>query len=122
MLCMLHVGYRPPCGECGAGDGDPQRLAWMRWAQVYGDAPLTLRYADLSSDAQYTVRIVYAYQGWNERPLARLSAIGPGGASAMLHDYLPSPKPMRPLEFAIPRNVSAAGQLAIECRQPPGAA
>ncbi|EOD37893.1 hypothetical protein EMIHUDRAFT_224864 [Emiliania huxleyi CCMP1516] len=44
----------PPCGECGAGDGDPQRLAWMRWAQVYGDAPLTLRYADLSSDAQYT--------------------------------------------------------------------
>ena len=40
----------------------------------------------------------------------------------MLHDYIPSPKPTRPLEFAVPPNMSAAGELAIECRQPPGAA
>ena len=113
-----------PCGDCGAGDGPPARRAWHQWAQTYGDTPLSLRYAGLDPAARYRVRLVYAFQGWGERPVARLYALGGrgGGEEAMLHDYIPSPVPARPLEFDIPRRVTAGGEVTVECRQPPGSA
>lgn len=112
----------PPCGKCGAGDGEPQRLAWLHWAQTYGDAPLSLRYDGLVADALYVVRIVYSYQGWGAYPLSRLYATGATGEKALLHDYMPAPKPTRPLEFAVPQRVTSGGTVRIECRQPPGSA
>ena len=112
----------PPCGQCGAGDGEPQPLAWMRWAQTYGDTPLSLRYEGLSPTAHYVVRLVYSYQGWGEYPVSRLYALSGSGESALLHDYQPAPKPARPLEFAVPWGMTSGGTVTIQCRQPPGSA
>ena len=60
------------------------RVVWHHWAQPYGDTPLSLRYEGLDAHAQYRVRLVYSYQGWGGRPVARLYALGrmEGGAAA----------------------------------------
>ena len=113
----------PPCGDCGAGDGPPVRVGWQRWAQTYADEPLTLRYTGLDPTARYSVEIVYAYQGWGDRPVSRLYAKGiAGGPSALLHDYIAAPVPARPLAFAVPHKVTASGSMSIECSQPEGSA
>ncbi len=112
----------PPCGACGAGNGSVQRLAWQRWAQVYGDQPLTLAYSGLEPAAQYRLRVVYSYQGWGDYPLSSLSAIGADGSIAILHDFEAAPKPLAPQEWDVPRATTASGAVTIQCRQPKGSA
>jgi hypothetical protein len=99
-----------------------QRLAWHRYAQTYGAAPLALTYSDLEPTAQYRFRVVYSYQGWAGWPLSSLTATGADGASALLHGFQKAPNPMGPLEFDVPRAATAGGSVTIQCQQPEGSA
>ena len=112
----------PPCGACGAGNGSVQRLAWHRWAQVYGDQPLSLSYSGLEPAAQYRLRVVYSYQGWGDHVVWSLTAIGTDGTTALLHDFQAAPRPLAPQEWDVPRATTGSGGVTIQCRQPKGSA
>lgn len=113
--------------------GSPQRIAWHRYAQTYGDHPLVLRYTNLDPGAAYNVSLVYAFAGFEAPPLSSLIAVdgsdvadyetrGQNASRAILHDFMPAPSPTRRISFAIPAAITRNGNLRLECHQPPGAA
>lgn len=101
-------------------DNAPQRVAWHRYAQTYGDHPLVLGYDGLDTTANYTFSVVYAFAGFGRRPKSSLTAIGTGGQSALLHDFMEAPQPTQRISFAIPAAVTRGGELQVECHQPAG--
>jgi hypothetical protein len=83
------------------------RHSWLVSALTRYDTPLLMRYEGLDPQAKYRVRVVYS--GPYET-VTRLLADGQYG----IHGPLEQPKPMRPLEFDIPENAVADGNLNLE--------
>jgi hypothetical protein len=90
------------------------RLSWCRHAESLYDAPLQMRYKDLDRRAQYKVRVVYA--GDNFRTRLRLVA----NDTIAVHPLIPKENPVRPVEFDIPREATAEGELQLSWFQEPG--
>ena len=84
------------------------RRSWWDHAETLYEQPLEMRYRDLDPKAQYKVRVVYA--GDSIRPKIRLVANG----SVEIHPLLARPVPFRPLEFDIPREATANGELRLQ--------
>jgi len=87
-------------------------FSWWDLAETYFDAPLKMHYAGLDSRAQYRVRIVYV--GGNMQALIRLQA------DDRLEVHPLVKKEMRSMEFDIPHEATADGELTLTWRQGPG--
>ena len=86
--------------------------SWWDHAESLYDAPLEMAYQDLDPKAQYKIRVVYA--GDSTRPKIRLTANG----KIEIHPLLQRPVPFHPLEFDIPREATATGELHLQwCRE-----
>ena len=82
-------------------------IAWKRWAESLFDAPLRMQYQDLDPQAQYRIRVVYSGDG--RRIRIRLLA----NDQYEIHPLLERPWPPQPLEFDIPHEATAAGELHL---------
>jgi hypothetical protein len=89
------------------------RSSWWTYAESLVDAPLELRYPGLDPAAAYRVRVVYALEAGG--PAVSLHA---GGVE--VHPLSKRESPARPVEFDIPRQVTAGGALTLTWRREPG--
>ena len=83
------------------------RMSWCNHAESLNDAPLRMRYTSLDPAAEYKIRVVYA--GDSARTHLRLLA----NNSVEVHPYVAKQRPVRPVEFAIPRSATATGKLEL---------
>lgn len=104
-LASAHTGF--------ADDQDGPR-AWWHHAQSLRDAPLQLRYEGLDPAAHYVLRVTYG----GETPNVKISLTANGGS--IVHPLIDKPAPIRPVEFPLPRELTASGSLLLEWRRPPG--
>jgi len=89
-------------------------LAWKRWAEALYDAPLRMHYAKLDPSARYKVRVVYA----GDEPEVKVRLACEDGPE--IHPFISKPQPPSPLEFDIPPEVTARGELTLVWTRPPG--
>ena len=94
--------------------GDQRPISWKRWAESLFDAPLELRYTGLDPRGHYRVRVVYS--GDEPAVLIRMRCNG----NVEVHAYMHKPWPPRPLEFDIPPQATAGGELSLIWNRPPG--
>ena len=87
--------------------------AWRQYAHTFHDAPLLMRYDGLDPSARYTLRVTYA----GDSPKARMRLVADG---LVIHNLLPKPDPIRPVEFPIPPEATADGRLTLQWNQEPG--
>ncbi|MBI1353427.1 MAG: hypothetical protein GC160_03705 [Acidobacteria bacterium] len=87
--------------------------AWLDHAEAMNDGPLQMRYPGLDRKARYVVRVVYA--GETVDPKIRLEAEG-----REVHGLMARPIPFRPLEFDIPAEATADGELTLTWTREPG--
>lgn len=93
--------------------GDRIPVSWKNWAESLFDAPLEMHYPNLNPKAQYRIRVVYA--GDSMRKKIRLAA----GKDIEIHGYIQKPWPIKPLEFDIPREATASGELRLKWYREP---
>lgn len=104
--------YVTPAIAFGRGGVPPNSpRAWWHFTQSHYEAPLKLHYPKLDPAAKYRVRVVYARA---EGRKVRLTA----GDGQVVHDYLM--KQLQPLEFDVPKEATAKGQLTLTWNQEPG--
>ncbi|MGH9401521.1 MAG: hypothetical protein ACRD2P_05380 [Terriglobia bacterium] len=94
--------------------GDRAPVSWKNWAESLFDAPLEMHYPNLDPTAQYRIRVVYA--GDSMRRKIRLAA----GRDIEIHGYIQKPWPIKPMEFDIPREATASGELHLSWYREPG--
>ena len=87
--------------------------AWLDHAEAMNDAPLQMRYDGLDPRGRYRVRVVYA--GESVDPQIRLEAEG-----REIHPLMKRPIPFRPIEFDIPAEATADGELNLTWTREPG--
>ena len=87
--------------------GSAAPLAWKRWAESLFDVPLRMQYEDLDPHGQYRIRVVYSGDG--RRIRIRLTA----NEKHEIHPLLERPWPPQPLEFDIPPEATATGELHL---------
>ncbi len=98
----------------GSGPHLETPTEWWDYAGTRQDTPLTMRYDNLDVHARYKVRVVYV--GWNNAPKYRLTA----NEGIEVHPYLARPTPIRPLDFDVPAEATAAGSLTLKWALEPG--
>jgi hypothetical protein len=84
-----------------------ERQSWLVIALTRYDTPLLMRYEGLGPKAKYRIRVVYSSP---YSPVIRLVADG----QYEVHGPLEQPKPIRPLEFNIPQQATADGNLNLQ--------
>ena len=107
--------YSPYCGFTSPallrknvqGQAKAMRTSWMTQREALLDRPLRVKFAGLSPEQEYRLRVVYG--GETKDVLIRLVA----GDGVEIHGFMEKPFPFRPLEFAIPREASASGTLEL---------
>lgn len=88
-------------------------LTWYRHAESLYDAPLRMNYDELDPRASYTLRVVYAGDRFP-------TTLGLKADDLVVHAPIPKPDPVRPLEFAIPRQATSDGRLTLTWTRDPG--
>jgi hypothetical protein len=89
------------------------RKSWWTYAESLNDTPLEMRYRDLDPAAHYKVRVVYA----GDSPNTRIRLVANGNVE--VHPLLQKPSPVRPIEFDIPAEATASGELVLQWRREP---
>lgn len=79
---------------------------WRRWAETLFDTPLELRYQNLDPGVAYKIKIVYS--GDARKARVRLTAAG-----IEIHPLMQKPWPPQPVEFNVPREVTASGDVTF---------
>ncbi len=90
------------------------RSSWLDHAESLIDAPLSMHYTDLDPTAQYKLRVVYAGDAL-DRPI-RLVA----DDDIEIHPMIDKPRPIRPIEFDIPRAATRTGTLTLHWNRQQG--
>jgi hypothetical protein len=90
------------------------RTSWWTHAESLFDAPLEMRYQDLDRNAQYKIRVVYG----GDSPRIKIGLFANGRIE--IHALMAKPMPVQPLEFDIPREATANGELTLSWRREPG--
>lgn len=103
-----------PTGETPHHDAGAWRMSWMDHAEALYDAPLQMTYTNLDPNAHYKVRVVYGGDTPNRK--IRLLA----NHNLEVHPYLAKPRPLKPLEFAIPAEATREGRLTLSWFAEPG--
>ena len=91
-----------------------RRLAWMDHAETLYDTPLQMHFAGLDPGARYKVRILYG--GDSPKKKIRLMAED----RIEIHPYITKPFPFKPVEFSLPVEATAGGQLTLSWYGEPG--
>ncbi len=91
----------------------PWRMSWLNHAEALNDAAFSLRYQHLDPAARYKLRVTYA--GENSQVTIKCTAEG-----QLIHDFLQRPRPVKPLEFAVPPSTTADGTLTLTWERPKG--
>ena len=94
--------------------GDQVPVSWKRWAESLFDAPLELHYTGLDPRGRYKVRVVYS--GDERAAVVRMMCNG----NMEIHPFIHKPWPPRPLEFDIPSEATATGELSLTWNREPG--
>ena len=94
--------------------GDLAPISWKRWAESLFDAPLELHYTGLDPRGRYKVRLVYS----GDEPAAAIRMRCNGNLE--IHPFMRKPWPPRPLEFDIPPEATAGGELSLIWNREPG--
>jgi hypothetical protein len=94
--------------------GNTIPVAWKNWAESLYDAPLEMQYTELDRAAQYRIRVIYAGDSMEKK--IRLVA----GKNMEVHGYIQKPWPIKPLEFDIPQQATAGGELRLSWYREPG--
>jgi hypothetical protein len=89
------------------------RMSWIDYAETRFDSPLRMKYDNLDKNAQYKIRVVYT--GDNMSAKMGLTANG-----IQVHPYIAKERPVRPVEFDIPKEATATGALELAWTQEPG--
>ncbi|HTL57382.1 MAG TPA: hypothetical protein VL361_16985 [Candidatus Limnocylindrales bacterium] len=84
-----------------------RRISWMDHAESLYDAPLQMHYAGLDRQAHYKVRVMYAGDG----PKKKIRLVA--NDKTEVHPFIPRPFPFKTLEFEIPPDVTAHGELTL---------
>jgi hypothetical protein len=92
----------------------PLRMSTWTEAQTLNDQPLEMQYRGLDKNAQYRVRIIYS--GDNTPVPVRLAA----NDKHEIHAMKPKPTDLRPVEFDIPKEATAGGELKLTWTKPAG--
>ncbi|MCC6590398.1 MAG: hypothetical protein IT168_27145 [Bryobacterales bacterium] len=90
-------------------------MSWQSVAESRDDSPLAMRYKNLSPTAQYRIKLVYG--GEDNAFEFRLVADG----QYEIHGYRRREKPVKPIEFDIPKEATRDGELRLEFQRKPGA-
>jgi hypothetical protein len=90
------------------------RTSWWTQAESLFDAWLQMRYQDLDRGAEYKIRVVYG----GDSPRAKIRLLANGRIE--IHPSIAKPMPVRPLEFDIPREATATGELTLSWSREPG--
>jgi hypothetical protein len=93
---------------------EPWPMSWQTVAESRDDSPLRMRYRGLSPAARYRVKLVYA--GEDVAFEFRLIA----GGQYEIHGWRKKEKPVRAIEFDIPREATRTGELNLEFQRKPG--
>jgi hypothetical protein len=94
--------------------GVARRVSWLDHAEVLYDTPLQVRYTELDRQASYRLRVVYA----GDAPKRKIRLVANDGIE--IHPLLTRPLPFKPLEFDIPLQATAGGQLTLTWSGEPG--
>lgn len=94
--------------------GIARRVAWQDHAETLYDTPLQVRYTGLDPQASYQVRVLYA----GDAPKRKIRLVA--NDAIEVHPYLLRPMPFKPLEFELPREATAGGQLTLTWLPEPG--
>ena len=97
----------------GFGGRVGYRTSWRDHAEALNDAPLRMHYTGLDPAAHYRIRIIYA--GDSPTRKIRLDANG-----IAVHPFIPKPVPVKPVEFDIPQQATAKGELDLAWHREPG--
>ncbi len=119
-LQSSHVTSADGARNPAAGDFAPVGMgllpvgpfSWWDVAESYYDAPLQMRYTGLDGSAPYKVRVVYT--GGNMQVKIRLEA----DDRLEVHPF--AQKEPRPMDFDIPRQATADGELTLSWHREPG--
>jgi hypothetical protein len=95
----------------GMGPEPAGPFSWWDLAETFYDTPLRMRYTGLDKTAQYKVRVVYI------GPLQELMRLV-ADDKYEIHSLIA--KEPRPMEFDIPREATADGELTLAWTQGPG--
>ena len=90
------------------------RSSWWTHAESLVDAPLRMHYDNLDPNAEYKLRVVYAGDSLS----VKIRLVAGGGME--IHPLLQKPNPVTPLEFDIPREATAKGELDLNWTREPG--
>jgi hypothetical protein len=99
-------------GSVGGPDA-PWRTSWRDHAEALRDEPLVMRYTGLDPAARYKLRVVYAGERGNYE--IRLVA----DDRFEVHPWRRKEFPPRPVEFEIPAQASAGGELTLKWYKTP---
>jgi hypothetical protein len=83
------------------------RSSWWTHAESLVDAPLQMHYDGLDPAPQYKIRVVYG----GDSPSGRIRLVAAGGIE--IHPLIAKPAPSKPVEFDIPQQATAKGELDL---------
>jgi hypothetical protein len=89
------------------------RSSWWTHAEALVDAPLRMHYDNLDPTAEYKIRVVYGGDSLTRK--IRLAA-----GSVEVHPLMAKSTPVRPVEFNIPKQATAKGELDLTWTGEPG--
>jgi hypothetical protein len=95
---------------------DPDwRRSWCTHVDGHYQTPVTMKYTDLDPRARYKLRVVYAGDivQFKVRLLANSGVAGSERPQIEIHPWLLKPRPVKPLEFSIPGEATAEGELTL---------
>jgi hypothetical protein len=92
----------------------PGRLSWWSHAETLYDQPLEMKYSNLDRDAKYRVRVIYG--GDSPSVPVRLMANG----RVEIHTMMRKPADYQSVEFDIPQEATASGELQLVWTKPLG--
>ena len=98
----------------GFGARGTYRMSVWTHAESLVDAPLQMRYTGLDPKARYKLRVIYG--GDSPRRKIRLAA----NEKFEIHPLIAKPVPYAPLEFDIPAEATAGGELRLSWTGEPG--
>lgn len=89
------------------GAGVPRRVSWIDHAESLYDTPLRLRYTGLDPNARYKLRVVYG----GDSPKRKIRLVA--NDTTEIHPYIRRPVPFKPIEFPLPPEATARGELNL---------
>lgn len=92
----------------------PWRTSWLQHAESLNDSPLLMRYEGLDPSAEYKIRVTYGGEALGIE--LRLTA----DDKYEVHGFRPKDRPVRPVEFDIPKAATADGQMTLRWERKQG--